>query len=350
MKRYQSGTWTVSFIILAGVVLGLIGNTAYAQPEAKLADKLAEALDHRIYGRFDEGVAIATQLLQREDLTPQDSIAIFEILSIIYYSKGEDFFRKAYDYLSKISDVGPCIFHLPHEIWPKGLRREWYSLMSAKGSLTCADTGSTGISTIAVMPFDNFSVGKYQDELGALGAGLASFFQYDFGKVSALTIVERDKIDYVLEEQKLAVSGLVDQATAIKAGKILNAHLMVFGSFTQIDDRKTRVVVRAVSVETSEVLASVSEEGRPDYFKLEKSLVGKLCQELEIKLTKEDKQLIDQGGTESLDATSLYAKGLEYEDKYDYKNAYEYFKKAHELDPNFEEAKRKKDIYRPLAA
>ena len=185
--------------------------------------------------------------------------------------------------------------------------------------------------------------------LGALGAGLASFFQYDFGKVSALTVVERDKIDYVIQEQELAASGMVDQATAIKAGKILNAHLMVFGSFTQIDQRQTRVVVRAVSVETSEIIASVSAEGKPDYFKLEKELVEKLCNELNIKLSGDDKKAIDMGGTESLDATQAYAMGLEYEDKYDYENAYAYFKQAYEMDEGFVEAKRKMDIYRPLA-
>jgi tetratricopeptide (TPR) repeat protein len=124
---------------------------------------------------------------------------------------------------------------------------------------------------------------------------------------------------------------------------------MVFGSFTQIDKNQTRVVVRAVNVETSEVVASVSKEGKPDYFKLEKELVTMLLNELEIKLTGEDQKAIDMGGTESLDATTLYAKGLAYEDQYDYKKAYEYFKKALDQDPDFVEAKRKTDIYHPLA-
>jgi len=46
---------------------------------------------------------------------------------------------------------------------------------------------------------------------------------------------------------------------------------------------------------------------------------------------------------------SLYAKGLEYMDRYDYKKAYDFFKQAYELDNTFVEAKRKMDIYRPLA-
>lgn len=349
MMKYRAGIWPVCLVLIA---LGLSLTTAVpaaAQEDASLSAKLAEALDHRIYGRFDEGIALASSLLERENLSDEDKIAIYEVLSIIYFSKGEEYYSKSYDYLKQISGIGPCVIKLPHDIWPKGLRRKWYSLVSAQDALTCPDTSSTDIKTIAVMPFDNNSVGKYQEKLGALGAGLASFFQYDFGKISALTIVERDKIDYILEEQKLSESGKVDQATAIKAGRILGAQLMVFGSFTQIDDDQTRVVVRAVNVETSEIMASVSEDGKPDYFDLEKTLVEKLCNELNIQLSGEDKQLIDLGGTESLDATTLYSKGLEFEDKYDYKNAYEYFKQAYDMDQNFAEAKRKMEIYRPLA-
>lgn len=340
------------FCAVAGIMLllSLAGGVAQAQPDSKIAAKLAEALDHRIYGRFDEGLAITNALLQRDDLTPKDSIAIFEVMSIIYFSKGEEFYKKSYEYLDRISAIGPCVIELPHDIWPKGLRQHWYSVVSAKDALTChGEGGETGIQNIAVMPFDNYSMGDYQEKLGALGAGLADFFQYDFAKVSSLRVVERDKIDYLLQEQKMVTEGKVDEASAIKVGKILGAHLMVFGSFTQIDARQTRVVVRAVNVETSEIVAQVSAEGRPDYFKLEKQLVADLANELNIKLTKEDKQLIDEGGTDSYDATTLYAEGLRFEDKYDYQKAYEYFKKAYDADPKFDEAKRKMDIYRPLA-
>jgi len=347
INRSLMRTAGVAFLVL--IFCGLAAGSLFAQAETKVAAKLAEALDHRIYGRFDEGLAVTEALLQRDDLTAKDSIAIFEVMSIIYFSKGEEFYKRSYDFLDRISKIGPCVIDLPHDIWPKGLRTHWYSLVSAKNALTCQDKESPGLKTIAVMPFDNYSVGEYQEKLGALGAGLASFFQYDFAKISSLTVVERDKIEYLIEEQKLVTEGKVDEATAIRVGKILGAHLMVFGSFTQIDARQTRVVVRAVSVETSEIVASVSAEGQPDYFKLEKKLVEDLAGQLNITLTGEDKQLIDEGGTESFDATTLYAQGLEFEDKYDYQQAFEHFKQAFELDPKFTEAKRKMDIYRPLA-
>jgi len=200
------------------------------------------------------------------------------------------------------------------------------------------------------MEFDNFSIGKYQEELGPLGKALADFFEHDFGKISAMTVVERDKINYVLQEHELQKSGAVDRATAVRAGEILGARYMVFGSITQLDGRTTRMVVRVVNVETTEIIASVDKEGRPNYTKLEKELVQQLAGELDVMLSDDEAALIEEGGTESLDATAHYAKGLEYMDRYDYKKAYESFKKAYDLDNKFVEAKRKMEIYQPLAA
>jgi TolB-like protein len=318
-------------------------------PTAPVADKLAQALT--LYGetKFDEGIALAESCLKQEGVTSQDSIAIYEVLSIINYAKGEEFLKISVGYLDRIAKIGPCVIPLPHEIWPQELRDKWYQILRAKDALTCKPETSGGLKTIAIMEFDNFSTGKYQEQLGALSKGLADFFQHDFAKISALKVVERDKIDFVLKELELQKTGAVDPATAAKVGKILGAQIMVFGSVTQIEDNMSRMIVRAVNVETSEIIASVDKEGKPEYSKMEKELVKELAQALDITISDDVKEMIMEGGTESLDATAIYSKGLDYMDKYDYKNAYECFKKAYELDNTFAEAKRKMEIYRPLA-
>lgn len=341
----------IVFIILLGI--GFAANPVFAQEKVTVANKLAEALKYytdTTVMDFDKGIAVARGLFERDDLVPQDSIAIYEVLSILTYAKGEEYFKKSFSYLDKISGIGPCVIHLPHEIWPQELRDKWYEMLKVKESLACPEESKSGIKTIAIMEFDNFSIGKYQEKLGPIGKGLADFFEHDFGKISSMKVVERDKINYVLKEHELQKSGAVDRSTAVRAGKILGAKYMVFGSITQLDDRQTRMVVRVVSVETSEIIASVDKEARPQYSKLEKELVEELAKKLDVTLSDEIKALIKEGGTESLDATTLYAKGLEYMDRYDYKKAYEFFKKAYDLDNSFAEAKRKMEIYRPLAS
>jgi TolB-like protein len=337
-------------LFLTGVTVVFFAGSTLAQQEASVAEKLAQVLTYYDKAQFDTGLAIAQSLFKRDDLKPQDSIAIYEVLGILTYAKGDEYHQKAFTYLDRISKVGPCIIHLPREIWPQELRDQWFEVLKAHASLACPEDAKSGLKTIAIMEFDNFSVGKYQEQLGPLGKGLADFFEHDFGKISSMKVIERDKINYVLKEQELQKSGAVDQSTAVRVGKILGAKYMVFGSITQLDDRNTRMVVKVVSVETSEIIASVDKEGAPNYVKLEKGLVEELAQKLDVKLSDDVKSLIQEGGTESLDALALYNKGLEYQDRYDYNKAYEFFKKAYELDNSFVEAKRKMEIYQPLAA
>jgi len=337
----------LSITVAIAMVLGLTGLVS-GQEQATVADKLAEALNCYTETEFDKGIEVARGLLTWDNLTAKDSIAIFETLSIITYAKGEEYLRQSVEYLEKISKIGPCVTHLPQEIWPRELRDRWYGLLKGMNQLVCEKSGPTEITTIAIMEFDNYSIGEYQEKLGSLAKGLADFFEHDFAKISTLRVVERDKIDFILKEIELQRSGAVDAATAVKVGKILGAQVMVFGSITQLDDDNTRMVVRAVSVETSEILASVDKEGKPEYSKLEKELVKELAGILDIQLSDEISNMIDQGGTASLDATTHYSLGLEYMDRYDYKNAYEHFKTAYEMDNGFTEAKRKMEIYRPL--
>jgi len=313
-----------------------------------LADKLAKAIDLYSDLEFDAGLEITDELLQNDALTASDSIAVLEVKSIITYAKGESYKQKSFTYLQTISEIGHCLIRLPREIWPSELRDKWYSISNKKKMMICPEEAKQEIQTIAIMEFDNFSIGKYQEELGSLSKGLADFFEYDFGRFSTLKVVEREKIDYILREIELVEAGKIDKATAARVGKLLGAQLMVFGSITQIDKKNARMVVRVVNVETSEIIRSASREGKPDFVNMEKELVKDLAEQLDIMLTKETEIMINESGPENMDAARLYSLGLEYMDKYDYNKAYDYFKKAYAKDNSFVEAKQKMEIYKPL--
>lgn len=331
------------------VTLLLSGATA-AQEEASVGDKLTEALDLYTQAYPEKALEVARGQIERDDLTATDSIAVYEVLSIITYSMGKTYLNQSFGYLEKISEIGTCEVPLPREIWPSELRNKWFDILHKTNSLSCGSLQKPGVTTVAVMEFDNFSIGKYQEELGPIGKGLADFFEHDFAKISEVKVIERDKINFVLNELELQKSGAVDQSTAVEVGKILGAKFMIFGSITQLDDDQTRMVVRLVSVETSEIIASVDREGKPNYSDMEKELVDDLANKMNVKISDEEKSEIQKGGTESATATTFYAKGLEYMDRYDYEKAYDYFKKAYEKDPEFAEAKRKMEIYEPLVS
>ncbi|MBN1211597.1 MAG: hypothetical protein JXA92_03390, partial [candidate division Zixibacteria bacterium] len=239
---------------------------------------------------------------------------------------------------------------LPNQFWPQQLRDQWYDLAHARNALMCTEASDPEIKTVAIMEFDNYSVGKFQEELGYITKGLADFFEADFSRISALKVVERDKIDFILKEIELSKEGKVDATTAVRVGKLLGAQLMIFGSIVQLDKNNTKMLCKVVKVETSEILTSVEREGKPEYFKMEKEMVMELAEKLNLALNDNTREIIKTSGTESTDAATLYAKGLFFMDKYDYKKAYEYFKQAYDMDNTFVEAKKKMDIYQPLAA
>jgi TolB-like protein len=350
MKRLNvcRGLIPVFMLIFAGSLVA--PSATYGQDADSLITELAECAKHYWGGAtFQEGIELAQSLLTRGGLTTQDSVAIFEVLSALNWVGSEHHRKKSIDYLNKINAMDPCIIPLPRKIWAPDLQKQWYEITDGTPAFTCASQSQAGVKSIAIMEFDNHSVTKYVEELGSIGKGLADMFHMDFSKISSLHVVERSKINYILKEKKLQQSGDVDRATAVKAGKLLGAHYMIFGSFMQMDKNNTAMMVKVVSVETSEIIASVDRRGKPDYWGFCKELVIELAGQLDITLGDDIKKLIKQGGTESMDATALYSKGLEYSDRYDYRKAYDYFKKAYELDSNFIEAKQKMDNLRPLA-
>ncbi|MFH1700132.1 MAG: CsgG/HfaB family protein [Candidatus Zixiibacteriota bacterium] len=341
--------YKIIFFLVAPLLILSLPVIVTAQDEVTISNRLGEAITYYTDLEFDKGIAVANELLASGDLESKDSIAVYAVLSLLTFGKGESFAKESFSLLDKMANIGPCKIHLPYEFWPQQLRDHWYKILRARDMMICPEEGDGRIKTIAIMEFDNYSVGKFQEELGFITKGLADFFEADFAKISDLKVVERDKIEYILKELELSKSGMVETSTAVRVGKMLGAQMMVFGSITQLDKNNSKMLIKAVKVETSEIVATVEREGKPDYFAMQKELVKELAEKLDIELNEKTINLLNESGTASYDAATLYSRGLYYMDKYDYKQAYEFFRQAYEKDNTFTEAKRKMDIYRPLA-
>ncbi len=347
MTSHYSILKKFSIIALVLLCAGVLPNFAKAQDD--VADSLSKAIQFYSELEFEKGIALVQNILDRPDLTKKDSAAGLATLSMLTYGKGQDYIRKSYEYLDQIADLGPCIINLPQNFWPQQLRDQWYKILYGKNMMTCQeDNSERPLKTVAVMEFDNYSMEKYRQKLGYLAKGLADFFEADFSKISDLKVVERDKVDFILKELELTKSGMVLTSDAVRVGKLLGAQIMIFGSLMQTDDNDARMLVKAVNVETSEIMAYVEKEGKPDYFKMEKEMVKELADRLDLVLNDHTRSMLEKSGTESQDAASLYSQGLYYMDQYNYAKAYDFFKKAYEKDNSFEEAKEKMEVYRPL--
>src|ERR1041384_2811835 len=100
--------------------------------------------------------------------------------------------------------------------------------------------------TIAIAYFDN-NTGSA--ELDPLRKGLADMLITDLGNVGSLQIVERDKLNQVMDELKLSQSKFIDPRTAQKLGKGLAAEFIMTGSYV-IGGDILRIDARVVEVKT----------------------------------------------------------------------------------------------------
>ena len=104
---------------------------------------------------------------------------------------------------------------------------------------------------VAVLYFDNNSIGKDRTDYDGVGKGMAELIINDLAQNPNVRVVERDRIQAVLVEQNLTKQGSIDPQTAIRVGKLLGAQYLITGAFMS-DGRGNFVLTgRTINEETS---------------------------------------------------------------------------------------------------
>ena len=126
---------------------------------------------------------------------------------------------------------------------------------------------------IGVVAFDN----KAPYAQARIGDTATDILITELVKSGKFIVVERQKLDKLMEEQKLGQSGAIDPNTAAKVGKILGLNALVTGSISQfgvkkegkdfiVSQSKQQIVectvdIRVVDTETGQVLLADSGKG-----------------------------------------------------------------------------------------
>ena len=71
---------------------------------------------------------------------------------------------------------------------------------------------------------------------GGAGRELAGMLSNELSNTGKFRVVEREKLDKVLEEQDLAEAGRVNKATRVKAGKVTGAKYLVFATVSSFEE------------------------------------------------------------------------------------------------------------------
>lgn len=206
--------------------------------------------------------------------------------------------------------------------------REWArQTLQAEQSLK----GVTARNTLAVLPFRNRSG---QGELDPVQKGMALMLTTDLSQVPEVQVVERIRIQAVMEELGLGASGLVEPGSEPRLGKLLQARFLVGGDVTGTGESPLRARSRLLETPTSAVIGEPASEGSlTELFRIEKDLLFELIRLLKIELKPDEKAKLAKPCSTRNRALMALFRGIDASDRGEYVIAEEMYETALEEDP-----------------
>src|SRR5690606_2735036 len=173
-------------------------------------------------------------------------------------------------------------------------------------------------------------------ELQPLARALAELLSTDLSQTSRLRVLERARVQMLLDELELAASGAVDPTTAARTGRLLRAEHIVQG---RLEGQGGGLELQAavMEVQAARELGVVQEqEALQRLFEAERRLALGIFSALGIQLTQAEEARVGQTPTQNLEALLAFGRALEAEDQGDFALAAQYFQQAAGLDPAFD--------------
>lgn len=248
----------------------------------------------------------------------------------------------AVETMVRLIELEPPIIELDPDVEPPPLMQTYYEARrEADGGYAVR---SERPQTMAIVNFTNSSITD-KESWDPMQQGFASLMIHAMGPATDLKLVERERIRWLLEEHNLQSDpSLIDQATAVRAGRLLGAQTVIFGSFI-INRRDLLLSARLVDVETGEILFSEQARGRADDFdQLVENLSLQVARTLNVELASTNVE------TRSLDAALSYSEGLALIEQGDYRAAQAKFMQALEYDPDYSRARQRVHSLQPMIA
>jgi len=116
------------------------------------------------------------------------------------------------------------------------------------------------LPTPTVLSIFAFEDRTRKSELTWLRTGLADMLVAELAGHSSLTIVQRERVEEIIREQALQVSGRVSDHSTVKIGRLMGANVVMTGRLIVVD-ALLRIDAQFISVEEGTVLGAVAAEG-----------------------------------------------------------------------------------------
>ena len=173
------------------------------------------------------------------------------------------------------------------------------------------------------------------DEYAPLGRGLAEFISIDLAAVPELTVVERLRVQGLLNEFEMARSGALDPESAPRVGRLIRTERLVGGQY-DVDGGELSVQATAYRPAVGELPVLETSTGpMAELFAVQKEVVRGVLRQLGVEPPADVQARIARRQTSSLPAFLAFSRGLQAEDAGDYERAGEFYDEALRLDLGF---------------
>lgn len=202
-------------------------------------------------------------------------------------------------------------------------------ILAVAAAVPDASAQSTDVPTVAVMDINGFLMGEAGNSVN-LGKAVSAMLVTEFTGRDGLRVIERQHLKDVLQEQRLALSGGVDESSAVEIGKLVGAQYMFYGQVASLVGT-LRMDLRVVDVETTEIVSVIKKMATTEEL-LE--LIVEVADEFAEQL-----DLTPPSGRPEVEpipvrATIEFSRGVDFEDRGETDKAIEHYEATLELYPN----------------
>jgi len=204
-------------------------------------------------------------------------------------------------------------------------------------SLTQPAEAQANLTRVAILPF---GTPKGQTDLEQYGVGTMDTLIQALSALPQFVMIDRARIESILQEQQFAQTGMVDTQTAVAVGKIVGAQSLITGNILKAGNL-VRITAHFTDMKTGQIGQSEVVTGPLDsIFDLMDQLARKFIEASGVQVTAEQQQRVSAvtKATASLGAYDYYLQGRKSYLKFTndgYEDAVKLYKKAIEADPQY---------------
>ena len=188
--------------------------------------------------------------------------------------------------------------------------------------------------TIAVFYFKDLSP---NNQFRYLQKAMAEMIITDLALIKSLQVLERVRVQFLLTEMQLGQTGIVEEKTVPRAGRLLGAENLIVGS---LEPGSLVAKASVASTTTEDVVGAFSVTAeQKEFFVLEKEIVYSILKVLSVTITPEEEEQFKKYHSKNLQAVMYLGQGLDALDAGKWKDARSFFKMATEEDPDFKLAR-----------